>query len=783
MEFNWTKKNNNVTSPPIPNIPINPKREIPQFNWARGQERVPTSWKERFTGAPTKLKDSTFKANTGVLPFLGEVGKNAYGMVTGNPERVGETLGQSIAVNTGAFDALNKANLQNEDIKLNLVKRIIENKKLGKDNSKLIRAYNNLSGSKDTIQSLAPKSQISNKQALGEVLDVGAAALSMGALSSVGKATLVDGKTALQSFKLLSKTAQKEILKSMTAEQIVKNLGKEVLVNSGIGYAYDVSGNLKNDEKGIKMFKPGLGTVLGATGTALLGGPGAAKLQTANSEARIASKFKQEFNIPNVGTKFDEGFKARQSFVDRLKDTQPNLNPSTGNILDNTFDGTKQTLTDPLKYKSAEEFVKNTNWKQKNEIVNNYGNDYEYHLSTEPNLEIGKTFAEQKTKGEIGMRGQSMGEGVYSTKNPQYWESQLAYEQNGKTPTNLYLVKIKNGSKSGMLESGNESQTLNKPNEIIVVKKILTNNEDKPLDIGLAESMRDKQILTDIWNKAQEIKPEVKSPLINIKKGAFVPTPKAIPTTPLEVRASKFTTKEEFIGNEIQFLNRTKQKVPTNIQEKLSKTWDNAHAPIPESPLGSVTKSTPQTKVPTETPSVKTTTAPTVDVNTPEFQTKFQENLNTLKEQKPEIFHEQTNELHAKAFTEDLIKDSSLTEAYATGRITHPQGAAYNDAYNVLLKNEADKTGNVDLIDRLSDYTMASVSGQKLQAQSMRIKDGVTDIVQKIKQGRFNELPKAVKNMFTKEETAGKNFLMKELQNPIVEKSTISKIVRTLACP
>ena len=37
--------------------------------------------------------------------------------------------------------------------------------------------------------------------------------------------------------------------------------------------------------------------------------------------------------------------------------------PSSGNILDNTFDGTKQTLTDPLiseakKYKSAEEFVK-----------------------------------------------------------------------------------------------------------------------------------------------------------------------------------------------------------------------------------------------------------------------------------------------------------------------------------------------------------------------------------------------------------------------------------------
>lgn len=264
-------------------------------------EPVKTSFKERLTGAPTKQRDGSYKANTGVLPFLGEVGKNLYGVVTGNPQNVGSTLGQSLSVNRGDFNALNKANQEKSDIKLNLIKTINKNKELGKDNTSLLKAYNDLNSTDETIQTLAPKSQISNKQAIGELLDVGSSMLGVGALTA-GKTALIGGKTAVNSFKLLSKVAQKEIIKNMTAKEIMANLAKETTINTGIGYGVDVSNNLSQDKKGAAMFKPGLGTAFGALATAGLGGQEAARLQKANSATRIESKYAQKFNVPEAGS-------------------------------------------------------------------------------------------------------------------------------------------------------------------------------------------------------------------------------------------------------------------------------------------------------------------------------------------------------------------------------------------------------------------------------------------------------------------------------------------------
>lgn len=267
------------------------------------QNNVPTSFKERLTGTPTKQKDGTYKANTGILPFMGELGKNLYSVATGNPEKVGATLGQSIAVNRGDFNALNKANLSKQDTEFKILKLIQEKKKRGEDVSRLTKAYNDSVSTKtDSIQSLAPKSQISNKQAIGELLNMGSSMVGVGALTA-GKTGLIGGKTAVNSFRLLSKTAQREALKNLTGKQILANLAKETGINTGIGYGVDVSNNLSQDKKGAAMFKPGLGTTFGALGTGLLGGQEAARLQKANSAARISDKFNQTFNIPEVGIK------------------------------------------------------------------------------------------------------------------------------------------------------------------------------------------------------------------------------------------------------------------------------------------------------------------------------------------------------------------------------------------------------------------------------------------------------------------------------------------------
>lgn len=272
--------------------------------WAKYDKAdvVKTSFKERLTGSPTQQRDGSFKANTGVLPFMGEVGKNLYNIVTGSPDKLGQTLGQSIAVNRGDFDALNEANLRKEDLKLQLVKKINESKNAGRDITRLVDAYNNLlQGGGDTIQSLAPKSQISNKQALSEVLNVGTSALGVGALSS-GKAGLAGGKAAISSFQLAKKGAMKEVVKGMTSKEIMQNLAKEIAVNTGIGYGFDVSSNLEKDKKGAAIFKPGLATAFSALGTGALGGQEAGRIQRANSAARIAAKFDVPYKVPDAGT-------------------------------------------------------------------------------------------------------------------------------------------------------------------------------------------------------------------------------------------------------------------------------------------------------------------------------------------------------------------------------------------------------------------------------------------------------------------------------------------------
>jgi len=305
----------------------NPKKKsgfTTAAQFLKKQNDVPTSWKERLTGTPTKLKDGTYKANTGVLPFLAEVPKTLVSGTIGT----GKTLGESMAVNEGAFDNLNKANLETENIKLALVKKIIENKKLGKDNTKLIKEYNRLYPS-DSIESLAPNSQISNLEALGNIGMLATEVTSPSAIARSGTA-----------FGYLGKEAGKEALKTLTKEQLKKQLIKEIAFNTAQGYITDVSMNAQNNKVD---FKPGIGTALGFGLTGLVGNQAYNKTLNEQSAARIEKKLNQGFNIPAAGTKFDNAFRSKQTFADNLKNQEVNINPKN-NILDDGFTpGTDKT--------------------------------------------------------------------------------------------------------------------------------------------------------------------------------------------------------------------------------------------------------------------------------------------------------------------------------------------------------------------------------------------------------------------------------------------------------
>jgi hypothetical protein len=250
-----------------------------------------TSWKERFTGTPTKQYNGTYTANTGIIPVAKEVGRSLFQGTVGT----GESLGQSISVNRGDFDALNKANEEKSTIKLNLVKKINDNKKLGRDNTALIKVYNSMSGPDDTIQTLAPATTKSKGQVLGELGLMAAGLLGAGTMSASAKGLgYVGGKV------------EQAALAKLTAKQLKNNLIKDVALNTGVGYGSDVSRNFADGKTGPGAFKPGLGTVAGFALPGLLGNANMNKILKQQSDARIASKYAQEFKIPDaVPGRFD----------------------------------------------------------------------------------------------------------------------------------------------------------------------------------------------------------------------------------------------------------------------------------------------------------------------------------------------------------------------------------------------------------------------------------------------------------------------------------------------
>lgn len=106
----------------------------------------------------------------------------------------------------------------------------------------------------------------------------------------------------------------------------------------------------------------------------------------------------------------------------------------------------------------------------------------QFHLSVEPNLIPGKPFSEQtRTNSSAGARGEAGGSGIYTTRNPQYWFTQLAYENVGDLPCNVYLVSVKEPSIGSTWAA---HQDLSAPSDVIVLAKLMTVPDDEHLDVG-----------------------------------------------------------------------------------------------------------------------------------------------------------------------------------------------------------------------------------------------------------------------------------------------------------
>lgn len=97
---------------------------------------------------------------------------------------------------------------------------------------------------------------------------------------------------------------------------------------------------------------------------------------------------------------------------------------------------------------------------------------FQFHMSVEPDLVPGKSFAEQtRTVSFAGARGDAFDTqgDIYTTHNPSYWGTQMAREGMGDFPCHVYLVFVRNGH-TGTIYAPH--QDVSPPADVIVLAKV-----------------------------------------------------------------------------------------------------------------------------------------------------------------------------------------------------------------------------------------------------------------------------------------------------------------------
>ena len=189
------------------------------------------------------------------------------------------------------------------------------------------------------------------------------------------------------------------------------------------------------------------------------------------------------------------------------------------------------------------------------------------------------------------------------------------------------------------------------------------------------------------------------------KEAPVVETVFKTPKTPIEVRASKAISKEDFIGNEIAFLQRTKQKVPTNIQSKLSKTWN-------EIQTGTKLQST----IGKEIPKVEVIKPKATKSQLDTLKSKADDTFNDFKKADP-LYTKQTHELRTAASI-NYISNNGIDNAVDVG--LGKFGVSPDSGFTApFMKSILIKSGQLtdDQIYRLTTSTsVESLAGSSLQS-------------------------------------------------------------------
>lgn len=285
-------------------------------------------------------------------------------------------------------------------------------------------------------------------------------------------------------------------------------------------------------------------------------------------------------------------------------------------------------------------------------------------------------------------------------------------------------------------------------------------------------------------------------------------------------------TREDFINSETGFLTRTKQTIPKNYVDKLSKIWEisnkkpteilptkqrivelgniweNEHIIGQEFPLKPLQKYTnipksnteipsnsnltPQGSIPTELPKstkiapeqVKTPGTQNIPLEqqTPEFKTKVDEISNNIRQDTTTDFEHQTNQ---QQIAHVLSKDPNEVLDVALGKKA-PDGGIPDTAYLAVAQNMADKLaseGDFSLVNKLSQSDIGRKAGQTLQALQIAMKNSVTGIVRDIRTSLEDKLPKSISKFADKEKQNIRENISKVIDTIDITKSSREDIL------
>lgn len=164
----------------------------------------------------------------------------------------------------------------------------------------------------------------------------------------------------------------------------------------------------------------------------------------------------------------------------------------------------------------------------------------------------------------------------------------------------------------------------------------------------------------------------------------------------------------------------------------------------------------------------------------PEVQAQIKEGADAITKQMPESVSTGNNELYSQKVYEDITADPEKVRRIALGQEV-PTNGVPSDAYYAIMKNEASKSGDLELIKELANSKVATSSSKKLNANKLATEDNIVDIIKDIQTAKSSKLPKTAAKAEV-EYKEGVKKLKQYFKENNLAKDDLNKIMNELRC-